>query len=97
MGQNLRFSPCHRQKSSSRACDFSEAKKKVQIPAVFSAANGALKELKALKAYPMFWWWRRGTGNSGAKPGKTDGGRRKRPTGERPVYKSIIKDPLCQP
>jgi hypothetical protein len=78
-----------------RACDFSEPKKKVQIPAVFSAANGALKELKALKAYPTFWWLRRGTDNSGAKPGKTDGGRRKRPTGERPVYKSIIKDPLC--
>jgi hypothetical protein len=75
-----------------RACDFSEPKKKVQIPAVFSAANGALKELKA---YPTFWWLRRGTDNSGAKPGKTDGGRRKRPTGERPVYKSIIKDPLC--
>jgi hypothetical protein len=44
----------------------------VQIPAVFSGQTGALKELKALKAYPTFWWWRRGTNNSGAKPGETD-------------------------
>ena len=36
--------------------------------------TGALKELKALKAYPTFWWWRRGTDNPGAKPGKTDDG-----------------------
>jgi hypothetical protein len=56
------------------ACDFSEPKKKVQIPAVFYGQTGALKELKALKAYPTFWWWRRGTDNPGAKPGKTDDG-----------------------
>jgi hypothetical protein len=46
----------------------------VQIPAVFYGQTGALKELKALKAYPTFWWWRRGTDNPGAKPGKTDDG-----------------------
>ena len=39
----------------------------------FSLTKSELKALKALKGYPTFWWWRRGTDNSGAKPGKTEG------------------------
>jgi hypothetical protein len=64
-----------------------------RIPAVFSATKNELKELKALKAY----WGGVGRTTPVRSRASPAAGRRKRPTGERSVYKSIVKDPLRWP
>jgi hypothetical protein len=77
---------------------FSAPEKKVRIPAVFSATKDELKALKALKAYPTYWWWRRGTGNDRCEAGQDRRrGRRKRPLESAPSTKQLSKIRCASP